>query len=62
MDRKKYQIKLRGCDANTIMEFELSDTEVELLKKVAQKSEEVSVTWCMPELEIREYSDKNWNY
>ncbi|WP_427340959.1 hypothetical protein [Caloranaerobacter sp. DY30410] len=40
----KYKISLHGCDDSTVFEMELTEEEYKLLKKIADKSEEVS-TW-----------------
>ncbi|MBO8161372.1 MAG: hypothetical protein H0Z24_07010 [Thermosipho sp. (in: Bacteria)] len=48
----KYKISLHGCDDSTTFEMELTEEEYKLLKKVADKSQEVSTYVCMPIMEI----------
>lgn len=47
-----YEIALCGCDDATIFYMELTQSEYELLKKVAEKSKETSTYGCMPTMEI----------
>ena len=57
MKYKTYKISLLGCDDTTEFDMELTDTEVELLKKVAAKSEETSEYKCMPTMDIELLGD-----
>ncbi len=47
-----YEIKLRGCDANTTFEMKLTEDEAALLKRVSAESERVSENTCMPTLSV----------
>lgn len=49
----KYIIALHGCNDSTIFEMELTEEEYKLVKKIADKSEEVSTYGCMPIMEIK---------
>ena len=57
--KKSYFITLRGCDDMTRFQIELSNEELELVKKLCQKSEETSEYICMPIMEVEEVEDDN---
>ena len=40
--KKTYVIDLMGCDDSTVFKMDLDETELELVKKIAKKSEELS--------------------
>lgn len=48
----KYQISVNGCDATTNFEMELTDDEVEIVKRVAAKCTETSTYSCMPTIDV----------
>lgn len=52
--KKNYFITLIGCDDITRFQMELSNEELELVKKLCQKSEETSEYVCMPTMEVEE--------
>ena len=55
--KKNYFITLIGCDDITRFQMELSNEELELVKKLCQKSEETSVYICMPTMEVEEVEE-----
>ena len=55
--KKVYSINLNGCDDNTRFNMALSPEEYELVKRIADKSEEVSTYICMPVLEVEEVNE-----
>ena len=55
--RKNYFITLRGCDDMTRFRMELSNEELEFVKKLCQKSEETSTYICMPIMEVEEVEE-----
>lgn len=48
----KVEISLDGCDDYTKFEMEVTEAELEFLKRIAAKSEEVSTYGCMPTLAV----------
>ena len=50
--KKTYSIILEGCDDSTIFDFELTDAEYKLLKKISDKANEISTYCCMPRLYV----------
>lgn len=54
MAKKRYSITLSGCDDLTTFEEELTSREFALLKRLAERSKEVSTYGCMPVLKIQE--------
>ncbi len=52
-----YSIKLQGCDDNTRITMNLSDDEYKLIKRLAERSEELSEYKCMPVLKIKTQED-----
>lgn len=57
--RKNYFITLVGYDDITRFQMELSNEELELVKKLCQKSEETSEYSCMPTMNVEEISNDN---
>lgn len=57
--KKKYFITLIGCDDITRFQIELSNEELELVKKLCRKSKETSEYGCMPTMEVEEISNDN---
>ena len=55
MDEKLHncEISLQGCDDETTFDFPLLDSEYCLLKRIAEKSQEVSTYGCMPIMTVR---------
>lgn len=53
-EKKPYIISLIGCDDQTDFKMELTDNELDLLKRVAAKSVETSTYGCMPIMELIE--------
>lgn len=45
-----YEIQLSGCDDATVFYMDLTDSEYNLLKKVAEKANETSTYMCMPRM------------
>ena len=60
--KKTYVIDLMGCDDSTVFKMDLDETELELVKKIAKKSEELSECRCMPTLHVNEYIEGKWYY
>lgn len=58
-DFKKYRISLIGCHDNTDFEVDLTDEQLEVVKFIAKKSEEVSEFSCMPVMEVEELGGVN---
>ncbi len=52
---KKYLIILNGCDDHTDCEIELSDEEIELFVKIAEKINKHSRYQCQPTISV--YND-----
>jgi len=50
----EYSIALHGCDDSTFIKMNLSDSEAQLLKRVADATVEESSYGCMPIMEIKE--------
>ena len=52
-----YKINIIGCDDETVIFMDMTESEYEFLSKVvAAKSKEVSTFQCMPIIEISNYS------
>jgi len=49
---QKYEISVLGCDDTTSIQIELSASEYELIKKVAEKITDASTYSCMPTMVI----------
>jgi hypothetical protein len=49
---KTYRICLDGCDDSTCFDIDLTDDELEVVKKLEKLSKETSTYGCMPTLEI----------
>ena len=49
-----YHIRLSGCDADTEFDMEILDCEIEIVKRIADKSKEVSTYNCMPIMIVTE--------
>lgn len=52
MTSENYKIKVQGCDDKTVFSMLLDDNEADCLKRVAQKSKEVSNYRCMPIIDV----------
>lgn len=50
---KTIRITLSGCDDETVFEIEATEEQIEFLKMIAKKSEEVSTCKCMPTMDIK---------
>lgn len=50
--KKRYEIELRGCDDSTFFQIGLTDKEHTLLKRISDKSKQLSKYDCMPQLFI----------
>lgn len=50
----EYKISLDGCDDSTEFTMKLTESEYLLLKRVAEKSEQVSTYGCMPTMTVTE--------
>ena len=53
---RRWNIGLHGCHDSTCFEMQLTDAEVETLRKVAAKAEETSTYGCMPTMTVEESS------
>lgn len=51
---KKYQIAVDGCDDSTIIQEELTEQELLLLRRIAKKVNATSEYACMPTIKIKE--------
>lgn len=49
-----WTIKLRGCDDNTYFDMELSDNDLDTLRRVSELSKQHSKETCMPTLHLEE--------
>ena len=54
MKKKKYLFYNAGCDDVTMVEIELTDKELELLKNVARANNRNSSCVCQPRISIYE--------
>lgn len=54
MEKKSFRISLWGCDDSTEFDMFLTNDEFELVKRICDRSEEVSTCICMPTMEIEE--------
>lgn len=54
MSKELVYIRLQGCDDNTTFDMELSKEELEILRKVSERSKKVSRYRCMPTLSLIE--------
>lgn len=54
MEKKKYLFYNAGCDDVTMVEIELTDKELELLKNVARANNRHSNCSCQPRISIYE--------
>ena len=54
--KMKHKIELVGCDDTTCFYMELTDEELNLLKRVSELSKETSEYGCMPTMWIDEPS------
>lgn len=52
--KKKYIITLMGCDDYTDIPIELTNLELDLVKRISEKSKEISYISCMPVLLFHE--------
>ena len=52
--KKKYRISVHGCDDSTIIEKELTEDELKIIKSVATEVTETSEYKCMPIMEVEE--------
>ena len=52
--KKKYRISVHGCDDSTIIEKELTEDELKIIKSVAMEVTETSEDRCMPIMIIEE--------
>ena len=55
--RKEYVINLIGCDDYTCLKMELTDDELNLVKRICNLSKETSEISCMPVMEVEEYDE-----
>lgn len=55
--KKKYRILVHGCDDSTIIEKELTEDELKLIRSVAKKVTETSEYKCMPIMEVEELEE-----
>lgn len=51
---KKYRINVEGCDADTEIERELTDSEYAFLKEIADEITKTSRYQCMPRMYVEE--------
>ena len=52
--KKKYIILVHGCDDSTIIEKELTEDELKVIRLVAKEVTETSEYQCMPTMEVKE--------
>lgn len=52
-----YKISVDGCDDSSIFLMELTETEAEIIKRVAEKCTETSTYDCMPKMNIKHVAD-----
>ena len=55
--KKKYRILVHGCDDSTIIEKELTEDELKIIKSVATEVTETSEYGCMPTTEVKELEE-----
>jgi len=55
--KKEYIIRLRGCYDETIFKMLLDENELEIVKKICEKSRKTSTYVYMPEMFV--YDDNN---
>lgn len=53
----EHTIRLQGCDAHTMFIMELTEEEIACLKKISEKTKEVSTYSCMPILIVSETTE-----
>ena len=51
--KQKCFVSIDGCDDSTQFEIDLSESEYEFLKRIAEISEETSTYGCMPTMTVR---------
>jgi hypothetical protein len=55
--KKKYRISVHGCDDSTIIEKELTEDELKIIKSVATEVTETSEYKCMPTMIVEELEE-----
>jgi hypothetical protein len=55
--KKKYRISVHGCDDSTIIEKELTEDELKIIKSVAKEVTETSEYGCMPIMIVEELEE-----
>ena len=55
--KKKYRILVHGCDDSTIIERELTEDELKIIKSVATEVTETSEYGCMPIMIVEEMEE-----
>ena len=56
---KEYVINIIGCDDCTVFKMELTDEELNGVKRLCNLSKETSEYVCMPVIEIEEYDEND---
>ena len=56
--KKKYRILVHGCDDSTIIEKELTEDELKVIRLVAKEVTETSEYKCMPIMEVKELEER----
>jgi len=54
MARKVYEIKLEGCDDQTVISKDLTPTQAKFIQELAKEINEASEYGCQPVMIIRE--------
>jgi hypothetical protein len=50
-------IEIQGCDDCTVVKLDLTDTELETVRKLAEASQKESTYNCMPKIRLRDHSE-----
>ena len=51
---KRYKVSVDGCDDSTVVEMELSELELDFLKRFVKLVNETSTYGCMPTIYLEE--------
>lgn len=54
-----YRISIDGCDASTVFDMDLTETEVATIQRMAAMSKETSTYSCMPTISVEEVTPDN---
>lgn len=59
MNKQKYEVTLTGCDDHNSFEVELTSTELETVRTIAELSKIHSYVSCQPVLSIEEVENND---